>query len=100
MPSPPVLVPAPKLGRAPATFQGAASQARVWCGEQEGKARQQQREGGLAEHRAEVLCSCAALKSQEWLLSVKTAKVRSNTTGLPSLTKNAVGQRQATTLFA
>lgn len=80
-------------------FQRAASRAGVLCGGREGKAAAQTL-CSLAEHRAEVLCSSAALTFTGMAVHYETAKVRSNSTGLPSLTKNAVGQRQATTLFA
>lgn len=69
----------------------------MWCGGRDGKAAAQNL-CSLAKYRAEVLCSCATLTFTGMAVRCETAKVRSNGTGLPSLTKNAVGQRQATTL--
>lgn len=71
-----------------------------WCVGRDSKAAAQAL-CSLPKYRAEVLCSCAALTFTGMAARCETAKVRSNNaTGLPSLTKNAVGQRQATALFA
>lgn len=72
----------------PPSWRAASPAGRRWGG-REGKAAAR-RLCSLAEHRAEASCGSAAPTFVGMAARYETARLRSNATGLPSLTKNAV----------